>query len=290
MTLPRFLAAAVAVAASLSVSHAQSKGPTFPDGTTVEKNVAYGPHERNKLDVAVPKGDGPFPLLVWIHGGGWEGGSKDGFGPFAPQVARGYAVASINYRYSKQAVFPAQVLDAKAAIRFLRTNAKKYKFDADHVGVGGASAGGHISALLGTSANVKELEGEGAKPDDTRVQAVFDLFGPTDLCKLSPAGARPNPVTRLLGGDTDKLKDLAGCGTPQTHVTKDDAPFLILHGDKDPLVPLAQSEDLHAALKKAGVASELVVVKGGGHGGAGFSSKENVEKINAFLDKNLKKK
>jgi acetyl esterase/lipase len=288
--MTRLLAAAAAFAATLSVAHAQSKGPKLPDGTTVEKDLAYGKHERNKLDIAVPKGDGPFPLLVWIHGGGWEAGDKANFGAFANQIARGYAVATINYRYSKQAVFPAQILDAKAAVRFLRANAKKYKFDTSHVGVGGASAGGHISALLGTTANVKELEGEDAKPDDTRVQAVFDLFGPTDLAKLSPAVAKDNPVTRLLGGTTGALKDLAASGTPQTHVTKDDAPFLILHGDKDTLVPLGQSESLHAALKKEGVESELVVVKGAGHGGAGFASKENADKINAFLDKHLKTK
>lgn len=269
-----------------NVSFAQ----TFPTGTTVEKDVAYGTHERNKLDVAVPKGDGPFPLLIWIHGGGWEAGDKSGFGVFAGQVARGYAIASINYRYSKQAAFPAQIQDAKEAVRFLRTKAKKYHVDPDRFGVGGGSAGGHLAALLGTSGGVKELEAsKDAKADDSRVQAVFDLFGPTDLAKLSPAGAKDNPVTRLVGGDTGVKKDVAKAGTPQTYVAKDNPPFLIMHGDADTLVPVKQSEELHAALKKAGVKSELVVVKGGGHG-SGMSSKENSEKINAFFDENLKKK
>lgn len=272
-----------------SVGFAQSKGPKFPEGTAVARDLAYGPHERNKLDVAVPKGDGPFPLLVWIHGGGWENGDKAGFGAFAGQLARGYAIASINYRYSKQAVFPAQIHDAKAAIRFLRANAKKYKIDGSKIGVGGGSAGGHLAALLGTSGGVKDLEGDAsAKPDASRVQAVFDLFGPADLGTLSPAGARPNPVTRLLGGDTGEKKLLAESATPQTHITKDDPPFLIFHGDQDKLVPVKQSEDLHAALTKSGVSSELVVVKGAGHGGAGFANKTNGEKLGAFLDKALK--
>lgn len=272
-----------------NVAASQSKAPNFPEGTEVVKDLAYGTHERNKLDLAVPKGDGPFPLLIWIHGGGWENGNKDGFGSFAGQVARGYAVATINYRYSKQAVFPAQIHDAKSAVRFLRANAKKYKFDDAKFGVGGASAGGHLAALLGTSGGVKDLEGESdAKPDASRVQAVFDLFGPTDLAKLSPAGAPANAVTRLLGGDTGAKKLLAETGTPQKYISKDDPPFLIVHGDADRIVPVKQSEELHDALKKAGVESELVVVKGAGHG-SGIATKENTAKMFAFFDKYLKK-
>lgn len=270
---------------------AQTKGPNFPDGTLVEKNLSYGTHERNKLDLAVPKGTGPFPLLVWIHGGGWEAGDKNGFGPFATQLARGYAVATINYRFSKHAAFPAQIHDAKAAVRYLRANAKKYNIDAEKIGVGGSSAGGHLAALLGTSAGVKDLEGDpAAKPNASRVQAVFDLFGPTDLAKLSPPGAPENPVTRLLGGDTGAKKLLAELGTPQKHIAKDNPPFLIMHGDSDKLVPIQQSEELHAALKTAGVQSEFVVVKGAGHGGPGFATKENLDKLNRFLDKSLKTK
>lgn len=279
-----------ALALLANVGFAQTKDPKLPEGTAVEKNVAYGKHERNKIDIAVPKGDGPFPLLVWIHGGGWEGGDKSGYGAFAGQVARGYVVASINYRYSKQAIFPAQIHDAKAAVRYLRANAKKYNVDPEKIGVGGGSAGGHLSALLGTSGGVKELEGDdNAKPDDSRVQAVFDLFGPTDLAKLSPAGAPANAVTRLLGGDTGTNKLLAESGTPQKYITKDDPPFLIAHGDADKLVPVKQSQDLHEALKAAGVECELIVVKGAGHG-PGVGTPANIQKMGAFFDKNLKKK
>jgi acetyl esterase/lipase len=267
---------------------AQSKDPKLPEGTTFEKDLAYGTHERNKLDIAVPKGSGPFPLLIWIHGGGWEGGDKAGFGAFASQVARGYAVASINYRYSKHAVFPAQIHDAKAAVRFLRANAKKFNFDVTKFGVGGGSAGGHLAALLGTSGGVKELEGDdSAKPEESRVQAVFDLFGPTDLAKLSPAGAPANAVTRLLGGDTGVKKFLAEQGTPQKYISKDDPPFLIAHGDQDKLVPLKQSQELHEALKAAGVESELIVAKGAGHG-PGVGTPANIQKMAAFMDKHLK--
>ena len=277
-----------ALALAANVGFAQTKEPKLPEGTTVEKDLAYGKHERNKLDIAVPKGSGPFPLLVWIHGGGWEGGDKAGFGAFAGQVARGYAVASINYRYSKHAVFPAQIHDAKAAVRYLRANAKKYNFDPEKFGVGGGSAGGHLAALLGTSGGVKELEGDDkAKPEDSRVQAVFDLFGPNDLAKLSPAGAPANAVTRLLGGDTGETKTLAETGTPQKYITKDDPPFLIMHGDVDKIVPVAQSKELHAALKEAGVESELIVMKGAGHG-PGVGTPTNIQKMGAFFDKHLK--
>ena len=209
---------AIIFLASLSSSQAQQPAkPTPLDNALVEKNLEYGPHERNKLDLAVPKGKGPFPLIVWIHGGGWEMGSKSGFGPLIDQVPRGYALASIAYRFSQHAVFPAQLLDAKAAIRYLRANAKKYNIDPDRIGVSGASAGGHLAALVGTSNGVKGLDAEGAKPEDSRVIAVVDYFGPADLAKLSPPGSESNPVTKLLGGDTGVKRDLAIAGTPQTH-------------------------------------------------------------------------
>lgn len=255
----------------------------------VKKNLAYGTHERNKLDLAVPKGDGPFPLIVWIHGGGWEAGNKDGFGPLAGQLARGYAIATINYRYSKHAPFPAQLIDSKAAIRYLRTHAKEYKLDADHFGVCGASAGGHLSALLGTSNGVAGLDEKNTKPDECRVQAVVDFFGPADLMKLSPPGSKENAVTRLLGGNTREKGELAKAGTPQTHADKTDPPMLLVHGDEDKLVPLSQSEELLTALKAVGIESDLIVVKGVGHD-AGVFKKETSDRVNEFWDKHLKKK
>jgi acetyl esterase/lipase len=266
------------------------KGPRLPAGVTANRDVAYGTHERQKLDVYVPKGDGPFPLILWVHGGGWEGGSKDGGGPVVNLVGRGYVVASTNYRLSRHAPFPAQIHDVKGAVRYLRANAKKYKIDPDRIGVAGASAGGHLVALLGTSGDVKELEGDvGPKGVSSRVQCVIDFFGPTDLLKLSPANAKENPVTRLLGGSTKDKRELAVSANPITYVSKGDPPILIVHGDKDPVVPLSQSELLHDALKKAGVDATLKVVPEAGHGNGIFTpelAKEYVE----FFEKHLKKK
>ncbi len=272
-----------------SQEKAPTKGPKLPDGVTAHRNLAYATHgERNTLDLYVPKADGPLPLVIWIHGGGWQAGSKDGGGPALMLLTKGYAVASINYRLSQQAVFPAQIEDCKAAVRYLRANAKTHNLNPDAFGVWGASAGGHLVALLGTSGDAKELNGDGPNKDvSSRVQAVCDFFGPTDLLKLS-GGAADSPITKLLGGKPADKKELAVKADPITYATKDDAPVLIVHGDKDTLVPLDQSEILVAGLKKAGVEVELVVVKGGGHGGPGFASAENQAKIAAFFDKHLK--
>jgi acetyl esterase/lipase len=266
------------------------KGPKLPDGVTADRDVAYGTHERQKLDVYVPKGDGPFPLILWVHGGGWEGGSKDSAVPVVNMLARGYAVASTNYRLSRHAAFPAQIHDVKGAVRYLRANAKKYKIDGDRIGVAGGSAGGHLVALLGTSGDVKELEGDvGPKDVSSRVQCVIDFFGPTDLLKLSPANAKENPVTRLLGGPTTEKRELAVSANPITYVSKDDPPFLIVHGDKDPVVPLSQSELLYEALKKAGVDATLKVVPEAGHGN-GIFTPELAKQYVEFFEKHLKTK
>lgn len=253
-----------------------------------EKDIAYGTHERHKLDIDQPPGDGPFPLVLWVHGGAWEGGSKEG-GARTFLVPAGYAVASMNYRLSKHAPYPAQIHDVKAAVRFLRANAKKYKIDPDRIGACGASAGGHLVALLGTANDEKDLEGDLGNPGvSSRVRCVLDFFGPTDLTKLSPPKAKANPVTRLIGGDLGDKKALAEQADPIRYATKDDAPFLIVHGDKDNVVPLNQSELLNDALKKAGVEVTLTVVKDAGHGNGIFTAPLMKEYV-AFLDKHLKK-
>jgi acetyl esterase/lipase len=287
-----FLAAVLGTLTCTARLDAQPKNTTQnpPAGVKVEKDVAYGDHERQKLNVSVPKSAEPLPLVIWVHGGGWQNGSKDGGNPAAGLLARGYAVASINYRLSQHAVFPAQIHDVKAAVRFLRANAKKYNLDPDRFGAAGASAGGHLVALLATSAGAKDLEGDGNHADtSSAVQAVCDIFGPTDLVELSPPAAKENAVTKLLGGNTGAKKDLAVKANPITYVDKTDPPFLILHGDQDKLVPLSQSELLRSALKQEGVDCELVVCKGGGHG-PGVVTKENGEKMAAFFDKHLKGK
>jgi acetyl esterase/lipase len=271
---------------------AQSKGPKLPDGVTAERDVAYGTHERQKLDVYVPKSEKPLPLVIWVHGGGWEAGTKDN-NPALTLMARGFAVAGINYRLSQHAVFPAQIHDVKAAVRYLRANAKKLNLNADKFGAVGASAGGHLVALLGTSGSVKDLEGDGGHVGvSSKVQAVCDWFGPTDIAKMSPAGITGNPITKLLGGDTGSKATLAKAANPITHITKDVPPFLIIHGDKDPLVPLSQSELLHTALKDAKVSSDLWVIPGAAHGGKEFTAAlttgEHKNRIGDFFEKQLK--
>jgi acetyl esterase/lipase len=278
----------------------EKKGRPVPDGAKVERDIEYGPHgDGNKLDLYLPEkeADHPLPLVIWIHGGGWESGDKD-IPLGLALLQKGYAVASINYRLSQEAKYPAQIEDCKAAVRFLRANAKKYNLDPDHIGVFGASAGGHLVALLGTTDGVKELEGDGLNKDvSSRVQAVVDFFGPTDMLKMKEeADAKPafdadsanSPVGRLFGGPIQEHKELAEKGNPIHFITKDAAPFLIMHGDKDNIVPLAQSRILDDALKAAKVESTLVVIEGNGHGGPGFANVENLKKILDFFDKHLK--
>jgi dipeptidyl aminopeptidase/acylaminoacyl peptidase len=158
--------------------------------------------------------------------------------------------------------------------------------------VWGASAGGHLVALLGTTGGAKELEGDGGNKEvSSKVHAVVDLFGPTDLTKMGGSHDNPNsPEAKLLGGPVQENKDKAAKANPITYVTKDTAPFLILHGDQDKTVPYSQSELLAEALKKAGVEVRLVKVEGAGHGGPQFNTPENRKLVEEFFDKHLKAK
>ena len=184
----RSLESLVVLLAVVPVVAAQPPRPKPPDGTKVLANLEYVPggHERQRLDLYVPaEADAPLPVIVWIHGGAWLGGSKEMGVPALPFVGKGYAVASINYRLSQHAVFPAQIEDCKAAIRWLRANARTYNLNAGRIGVWGASAGGHLVALLGTSGGVEDFDGKGGNADrSSRVQAVVDFFGPTDFLQM----------------------------------------------------------------------------------------------------------
>jgi len=255
-------------------------------GVEVLRDLEYVPggHERNRLDLYLPeKAARPRPVILYVHGGGWQGGDKSN-GPAFRFAAKGYAVASMNYRFSQHATFPAQIYDCKAAVRWLRANARKYGLDADHIGAWGGSAGGHLVALLGTTAGVKELEGPGGNEEQSsRVQAVVDWFGPTDFLTVGAKETR----TQLLGGDPQTNKEKALKASPMTYVSKDAAPFLIMHGDEDQTVPIAQSETFAAALKKAGADATFVVIKGGKHGGALFTNAESMKLIEDFFARHL---
>jgi arylsulfatase A-like enzyme/dienelactone hydrolase len=212
-------------------------------------------------------GGGRKPVVLWIHGGGWKHGTKAAC-PLAWLAAEGVAVASIDYRLSWQAPWPAQIEDCRAAVAWLRREAATYGLDPDRIIVGGGSAGGHLAALLGTA-------GTGAAP----VQGVIEFFGPTDLLTMPPNVPGPDRTpedlaashgAKLLGGPVHERPDLARAASSLFHVSADDPPFLILHGDADPLVPLEQSTRLEAALRAAEVPVTMVVLPGVGHGGPGF--------------------
>jgi acetyl esterase/lipase len=259
--------------------------PPSPPGVAVFKNLAYVPggKEHQKLDLYVPiDGEGPFPLIMWIHGGAWEYGSKEGC-IARPWARKGFVVASINYRLSQEAKFPAQIEDCKAAVRWLRAHAREFQIDRDRVIAWGDSAGGHLAALLGTAGDVAEWE-PGPPAESSRVQAVIDWYGRADLSRVctDPAMAE-HAVAHLLGGSGPKVSVIARKASPITYVSKDDPPFLIMHGDVDTTVPVQQSEALAEALKKAEVPVILVVLKGVGHGGEEFLKSDKVKIIDAFL-------
>ena len=245
-----------------------------PDGVRAVKNLEYGQPDRHplKLDLYLPENPvGKLPVIVWIHGGSWKSGSKD-FCPIAFMAHKGLAIVSLDYRLSTVATYPAQLHDCKGAIRWLRANAAKYQLDPDRLGIFGASAGGHLAALLATTGTVKQLEGNvgGNLEYSSDVQAVCAFYPPTDLDKLvtNPEWRRSpiSDIGRLLGGPLNDNLQKAATANPINYISPKTAPIFLLHGDRDTLVPISQSEILYNALQKAGVASEFAIVKGKGHG------------------------
>lgn len=236
----------------------------------------------------------PYPVVIWIHGGSWLHGDKKMDCLAGQLFARKYAIASVNYRLTSEAGFPAQINDMKAAVRFLRANARKYKLDPDRIGVWGVSAGGYLAAMLGTSADIKDLEGSaGHNNQSSRVQAVVDWCGPTDLNTVQ-SQAGPNnkirfdgpgtAVYNLMGARMDK-KSLASA-SPVTYASKDDPPFLIMHGDVDDAIPPAQSEELYQSLKQAKVDASYHLLTGYGHS---FAAPEHYKLVEDFFARTLEK-
>jgi acetyl esterase/lipase len=288
------IAVFIALLGLASITYAQQQQPpATPPGVKVLRNLPYveNGHERQKLDLYLPeKENGLLPVVVWVHGGGWKGGNKDRC-PAVRLVTEGFVVASINYRLSQHAKFPAQIEDCKAAIRWLRANANKYQLDPDRIGAWGASAGGHLVALLGTTGDKKELNTHGPNADQSsKVQAVCDWFGPTDFLHMVPLTSQPdNPVALLLGGPVQENKEKAARASPATYVAKGNPPFLIMHGDEDKLVPVAQSEEFADALKKVGGEVTLRIYHGAGHGGPAFTKPESLKLVEEFFVKHLKR-
>ncbi|MEO5891320.1 MAG: alpha/beta hydrolase [Ferruginibacter sp.] len=259
-----------------------------------------------KLDIYLPdEGDGPFPVIISIHGGAFLGGDKadDQLSPMLPGLKRGYAVVSINYRLSGEALFPANINDAKAAIRWVKANAATYKLNAQKIALWGSSAGGNLASLAGTSGDVKELEDPTLRNADqsSRVQAVVDWFGPTNFLLMDPqlketGNGTPDhteahsPESKVLGKQITGIAGLVKKANPETYITKDDPAFLIEHGTKDRLVPTQQSVQFAEKLEKVPGKDKVkaVLLEGANHGGPQFETTENLETIFTFLDKNLK--
>ena len=266
------------------------------EGNRTYINLEYVPggHEWQKLDIYLPEQGtytGPLPMVVWIHGGAWRAGSKENCRSRV-FLEDGYEAASINYRLSHHAMFPAQIEDCKAAIRYLRANAKKYNIDPDRIGVWGSSAGGHLVALLGTTGDVKDFDTGSNLNISSKVQAVCDFFGPTDFTRMSDFESRmdhdaaDSPESLLVGGPVQENKEACKRANPITYVSRNDPPILIVHGDKDPLVPHYQSELLFEALKRADVDVKFHTVKGGGHG---FRDVQVNRMVKEFFNRHLKK-
>jgi acetyl esterase/lipase len=276
---------------------AQEPSPVLPPNVRAELDIPYAATDnpRQRLDLYLPKeaaAGGKPPLIVFIHGGGWVGGDKRAGAMLLPLVQSGeYALASVGYRLTGETIWPAQIHDCKAAIRWLRGNAARYGFDPERIGVAGSSAGGHLVCLLGTTGGVAELEGAlGEHRDqDSRVACVVNQFGPCDLRDLREANdAAKGMVAKLLGGRPDEVPDVARSASPLAHLSRDDAPVICIHGTADQLVPYSQSTKLDEACRAADVECILVTVEGGGHGG--FRNPEVVVRTKQFLDKHLRGK
>jgi acetyl esterase/lipase len=284
----------------ISITHA-----AIPPGVMQLKDLAYVPDgtSAQKLDLYLPEkaSDAKRPLIIYIHGGGWGGGNKSGV-PVLWLIDRGYSVASLEYRFSKVALFPAQTQDCQAAVRWLRAHADQYHLDGDRFGVVGDSAGGHLSLMVGMTGGKNVFPKIGGNDDQSyRVQAVCDFYGPADFNTVVDQFAHSDtpsnyhfdgsdPYSHLIGVivGTDRAKgDVA---SPAHYVTADVAPVLLMHGTKDPLVPFAQSEELYAALKAAQVDALLQHYPNAGHGGRVFQTAATRGLILAFFDRHVRGK
>jgi acetyl esterase/lipase len=257
----------------------------------------------HRLDIFLPeKGKAPYPVIVTIAGSAWFGNNtknqayeKMGI----PMLKNGYAVVAVNHRSSREAIFPAQINDIKAVVRFIRAHAAAYQLDTTFIGITGDSSGGHLSALMGTTAGTKQfsvgaksLSLEGAvgtfTNQSSRVDAVVDWYGPTDFQVMDSCGssfshdAPESPESTLIGGPIQENDDLCGLANPITYIDANDPPFLILHGDADELVPHCQSILLHEALQAKGVPSKLIIVPKGGHGPGLWIDQYTSEMVNFF--------
>ena len=272
--------------------------PTWKDLNYAGDGKSY-----HTLDIYSPtSSNNKSPLILTIYGSAWKSNRSKASkyikkSLIKPLIDAGFAVASINHRSSTDALFPAQIHDVKAAIRFLRGNASEYKIDPSFVGVTGSSSGGHLAAMAGTTSHNKLMDGNiGSFLNyDSHVNAVVDWFGPTDFLLMDICGSKMvhdavnSPESKLIGGAIQENKEKASAANPINYISSKTPPFLIIHGMVDLTVPYCQSKILKMALERANIESELISVRDGGHGKNVFIDKYKVEMVNFFL-KNLKLK
>ncbi len=293
-----------AILALLAVSVAvlaqdRNRERPLPDGIVKHADVVYASVEGRDLvlDVYAPetKPAKPIPVIVWVHGGGWRGGSKNGAARSLPILSHGYGLVSVGYRLSGEAVFPAAIADVKAAVRWVRANAARYGFDPNRLGAWGSSAGGHLVALLGTAHEVAEWDSihEENAGVSSRPTAVCNWFGPTDFLRMNDFPGRidhdapESPESKFIGVPIQDHPEKTQRANPIRYVTPDDPPMLHMHGENDQSVPYNQSELLHAALEKAGVESNLYKVRNADHGFRdmqGDTPESLLERVRAFFE------
>ncbi|HWD89428.1 MAG TPA: alpha/beta hydrolase [Mucilaginibacter sp.] len=271
----------------------------FPKGTRLYSNVAYAGDTLKKhlLDIYEPaETKDSYPLIIWIHGGAWMSNDKYADMSYMKQTLKafidsGYAVASIDYRWSTTAVFPAQMQDCNQAIDFLYKNAQWYRLDKKRFALIGFSAGGHLANLLGLSNNntVKYFYADGVKPE-FKIRVVLDFYGPSNFFTLKGNDSKDprNPITLLLGGTVADKPDLAKEASPIAYIDKHDPPFLIVQGEKDESVNPDQSTSLNSRLQSAGVTSEVIIVPGAPHYGVMFDAENIRQRIFYYLEQYMK--
>lgn len=260
-----------------------------------EKDIEYtNPDNQHlQLNLARPSvGEGPFPAVLCIHGGGFRAGTRDGYDGLIKQLAaRGYVAVTVSYRLAPKYPFPAAIHDVKAAVRWLRANAAKYHLNPERIGVTGGSAGGHLALYLGVTGGVKELEGDGGNASQSsKVNCVVNFYGPSDLTKSYGKSVDAAEVLPLfLGGNVEKERQKHLIASPLYWVTPFAPPTLCVHGTKDNYVAYEQSIWMVDRLLAAGVETELVTIQGAGHGFGGEQAKQANAALFAFFDKYLKR-
>jgi acetyl esterase/lipase len=272
--------------------------PVIEDGITYSRSGDVD----LKLDLARPgEGEGPFPAIVFIHGGGWTGGNRGVYrGQIEQAARRGYVAVTVTYRLMQfdqekretataEPIFPTQIHDCKAAVRWLRANAEKYKVDPNRIGATGASAGGHLSLLVGLTDADDGLEGEGGNAEQSsRVQCVVNVFGPTEMVSSYEKSSVAWLFRLFLGGTPEEAAERYKAASPITYVSKDDPPVLTIHGDQDALVPIDNAKLLDEKMKAAGAQHTLLLLTGQGHGFQGQAAKTADDTTWNFFDKHLK--